>query len=256
MIKKIILLAVVLSFAFSTAIMAQSEPGVRLEFKGGVGSKNAYGVLMQGKSIVESAGQSQSTDMKMEMVIEQKVLQSNGTEMDVSTTIVSGSTAINNEVSELPNVGQAILMKMNKRGAVIEASGGGDPNFDFKQMQIEFPERKVKNGDTWTSKIKPNEKFPIPMEAIYTMVGTEMVQGYECAKIESEIRVLPSDRKNIDLEVDAKGVLYFAVKEGKMVKNEVRSKMIMKMTIEAPEYPQPVIVNMTMNLDMEMKLKE
>jgi hypothetical protein len=176
--------------------------------------------------------------------------------MGVSTTIVSGKTAINKEVSDLPNVGDAIFMKMNKRGAVIEASGGGDPNFDFKQMQIEFPERKVKPGDKWTSKIKPNEKFPIPMEAIYTYIGTEMIQGYECAKIDSEIRVLPSDRKNIELDVDARGVLYFAVKEGKMIRNEVRSKMNMKMTIEAPEYPQPVIVNMNMNLDMEMKIKE
>lgn len=255
--KRLVLLTALL-FCAALSTSAMAADGFDLVFKGKAGDVSEYAVEMTGKSTVSAAGEAKTTDMNMSMVIRQKimVISEDGTQ-DVSTTILEGLTFMGGEKVELPNVGTSLLMKITDKGKVLNVTGTAPQDMDFKQMQVEFPDKPVKIGDSWTRRLKATDKFPIPMIATYTITGTSAVKGYECVVIKSTIGVDPNyvNEQKMELTVDAQGLLYFAHKEGKMVKNEVNSLMDLTMTLETPEQPEPVKVNMKMDLKMAMTIK-
>jgi hypothetical protein len=254
-------LVLFVTFAFvsliATTAFAAGQEALRLVFKGKAGDVSEYNVEMTGKSTVAAQGESKTTDMNMTMLIRQKIIQvaEDGTQ-DVSTTIVDGKTFMGGQNVELPNVGTSLLMKITERGKVLNVTGNTPQDMDFQQMQVEFPEKKVEIGDSWTRRLKANEKFPIPMIAKYTITGFSKVKGYDCVVIKSTIGVDPNyvNKDKMELTVDASGLLYFAYKDGKMIKNEVNSLMDLTMMLETPEQKEPVKINMKMDLGMNMTL--
>jgi hypothetical protein len=257
--KKLLLVSLfIFALSFTLSAFAQEPDGLRLVFKGKAGDINEYKVEMTGNSTVAAKGESKSTDMNMNMVIRQKIMNisEDGTQ-DVSTTITNGQTFMGGQPVELPNVGTSLLMKITDRGKVLNVTGKGPDDIDFKQMQVEFPAKKLKVGDSWTRRLKATAKFPVPMIAKYFIKGFSKVKGYDCVIIDSTIGVDPNyvNEEKMELAVDASGKLYFAYKEGKMVKNEVKTLMDLTMKLETPEQPEPVKINMKMDLNMSMVIQ-
>lgn len=236
------------------AVMAQAP--IQLELKQKPGDVNQYGIKMSGKSRVSSGGESHSTSMDINMLMRWKVVKVSldGT-MDVSVTIAEGNSTINGEPVDLPNLGDTKLMKISRRGKILSVTPD-DPNIDYKSMQVEFPDKGLEIGDSWTNTVTLGPEYPVPMEAKYTLTGFKTIKGYECAVIESKIKVLPLDEApEVSINVDAVGRLYFSVKDGKMIRNEVKSLMKMTMPVETAESAGPTEVQMTMSMDMVMELK-
>lgn len=257
--KQLILISVLIFvFTLSCTAFAQDDDALRLVFKGKAGDVNEYKVEMIGNSTVAAKGEAKSTDMNMNMTIRQKIMNisADGTQ-DVSTTIINGKTFMGGEPVELPNVGTSLLMKITERGKVLNVTGKTPEDIDFKQMQVEFPAKKMKIGDSWSRRLKATAKFPVPMIAKYFIKGFSKVKGYDCVVIDSTINVDPNyvNEEKMELTVDASGKLYFAYKDGKMVKNEVKTLMDLTMKLETPDQPEPVKINMKMDLNMSMVIK-
>ncbi|MBI3038563.1 hypothetical protein HYY75_05855 [bacterium] len=146
----------------------------------------------------------------------------------MATTILKGVITVNKTPSELPAQGQIIKVKMAKNGEIL-SSEGMDQQTNFQQMQIKFPDNPVGVGDSWETTISPNPQLPIPLKVKYSILGFETVDGFECAKLQSNVSTEQGDTGSINLSVKADGKIWFAYKAGIMLKNEVASTMLMTM---------------------------
>lgn len=212
----------------SAAVFAAPAEKVLLQYSPAPGTTVKYKMNIQGTTVV-TAMQRAQTNLETAMSLEQKVtgVDKNGN-VEMTTTITEGTITVNDTPTPLPNIGQIIKVKMAKNGEVLE-SEGMDQGANFNQMQIKFPQKPVGVGDSWDSTISPNPQLPIPLKVKYTVLGFETIDGYECCKLQSSVTSEAGDTGSINLNVKADGKIWFAYKNGIMVKNEVTSSMVMIM---------------------------
>ncbi len=228
MFKRITLFLSVM-FMVSVAFTASAADKVVLQYAPKAGTTTKYKMTISGNTTVTAYQKVQRTTLETLMTIQQKIagIDKEGN-VDIETTVLDGTITVNNTPTTVPNMGQIINVKMAKDGRIISQSGSGaDQNMN--QMQIQFPTKAVSVGDKWTNKIEANPQMPIPMETTYTVVGFEKVAGRDCAKIKSEVKSVQPSSGSVNLQVGADGFIWFAYKEGYMVRNEVKSKMKMIM---------------------------
>ena len=228
MIKRFALVLGVLLFV-GVAFSAMAADSVLLQYNPKPGTTTKYKMHINGTTVVTAMQRAQKTDLETDMAIEQKVtgVDKDG-KVDMTTTITEGTITVNKTPTQLPAIGQVIRVKMAKNGEVLE-SEGMDQQSNFQQMQIKFPAKPVAVGESWEAVINPNPQLPIPLRVKYTLVGFETVDGYECAKLASVVTTDKGEAGSISLDVKAEGKIWFAHKDGIMVKNEVNSNMLMVM---------------------------
>jgi len=259
--KRSLLFVAVMILAFiSTNLFSQQWPSsLKLEFRGMPGDISRYKVDMVVDSKIRKGSQQSSSKMDVNMLLRQKVM---GVSVDgtltVSTVIEEGTSSVNGERATLPNVGQTMLMKIARNGKILNVMGDTASNIDYKSMQITFPDRPLKVGDSWESQVKINPQYPIPMKSKYTIKGFKIVRGHKCVVIESDINVVPLNKKMAqNLKVKAKGLIYFDYEKGKIVGNEMKTKMYMRVLTKGPGAAVEKgkgEVEMNMSIDMEIKL--
>lgn len=227
MLKRFAVIASVLVL-LSVALAATAQEPVLLQYNPAPGTTVKYQMNIRGTTVVTAMQKAQKTDLETNMKLEQKVtgVDKQGN-IEMTTTIQEGTITVNNTPTPLPAIGQIIKVKMAKNGEVVESEGMDQGNFN--QMQIKFPDKPVKTGDSWDSSIQPNPQLPIPLSVKYTVLGFETVDGYECVKLQSNVVSEQGQAGSINLNVKATGKIWFAYKAGVMVKNEVSSNMIMVM---------------------------
>lgn len=228
MVKRLALVLGVL-FLVGVAVSASAQDSVLLQYNPKPGTTTKYKMHINGNTVVTAMQRAQKTDLETDMTIEQKVtgVDKNGN-VDMTTEIKEGTITVNKTPTQLPAIGQIIRVKMAKNGEVLE-SEGMDNQSNFQQMQIKFPDKPVKVGDSWEAVISPNPQLPIPLKVKYTFLGKETVDGFECAKLQSTVTTDKAEAGSINLDVKADGMIWFAHKDGIMVKNEVKSNMLMVM---------------------------
>lgn len=258
---KSVSILVLCAFCLTSFAFTQTAPeSVRLEFKGDSQDVNFYVVKMTGTSqITNEKKETNSANMLVDIEIKQKIMNvsENGT-LDMSTVVTKGNSTVNGVVTELPNVGQTLLMKLSRRGQVLKVQGDIDKQqVDFENMQITFPDKELKIGDEWISKVKVNPNYPVPMEAKYTLEGFAQVGKHPCAVIKTVIYV-KSSNANIteNIKVDASGKIFFDYALGKIVKNELATKMFMRVLTNGPNDKTKSEITMDMNINMEINLKD
>ncbi len=246
-----VIMGVLFLLSISFAAMAQEK--VLLQYAPKPGTTAKYKLAINGVTTVTAMDRAQKTDLETAMTLEQKVtgVDPEG-KLDITTTILDGTITVNKVPTQLPATGQVIKVKMAKNGEVL-SSEGADQSTNFQQMQIKFPEKPVGVGDSWSTTINPNPQLPIPLEVKYTIQGFETVDGKECVKLQSRVTTNQGDQGSINLNVEADGKIWFAYKEGIMVKNEVVSNMVMVMTNDLGGGKKEKI-DTRMNLTMRMGL--
>lgn len=243
-------------FMVSVAFMASAAEKVVLQYAPKAGTTTKYEMTIAGKTFVTAYQKVQRTDLDTVMTIQQKVagIDKEGN-VDIETTVLDGKITVNNTPTTVPNMGQIINVKMAKDGRILSQSGAGVDQQGVNQMQIQFPTKAVSIGDKWTNKIEANPQMPIPMETTYTIVGFEKVAGRDCAKIKSEVKSVQPSSGSINLQVKADGFIWFAYKEGYMVRNEVNSnmKMIMENDLGGNKKEK---IETRMDLTLKMNIKK
>ena len=234
-------------------VLAAVDPGfcgVKLRYCKEKGARSTYQVVMDGKTSVFVSERSNKTSMRTEMFLTQKVVDYESGLITLLTSIDSGSININGKQSPLPNIGQKVTSEMKPNGDIISTSGFNQ--IDTQKMQLVFPEKEIKIGSTWKNTVEPNLQVPVPLDVTYKVLSFEKIKNFDCVKIASTVRSgKKTTIKGLNLNVKADGFIYFAYKEGKMIRNEVKSTMRMILKRVINNEPQSIITKMTMNMKME-----
>ena len=224
--------------------------GVKLRYSKKDRDSATYQVVMDGQTSVFVSEKSNKTSMRTEMFITQKVVDVQDDIVTQLTSIDSGVININGKQSPLPNVGQKSTTDIRTNGEIVSTSGFNQ--IDTKNMQLVFPEEEVKIGSSWGNTIKPNLQVPVPLNVTYKVLSFEKIKNFDCIKIASTVR--SGKKSTIDgltLNVKADGFIYFAYKEGKMIRNQVKSTMRMILKRVINNKAESIITKMTMNMKME-----
>ncbi len=234
-------------------ILATAESafcGVKLRYGKKKGERSTYQVVMDGQTSVFVSERSNKTSMRTEMFLTQKVVDFDDGLITLLTSIDSGSININGQQSPLPNIGQKVTSEMKTNGDIVSTSGFNQ--IDTQKMQLVFPEKEVQIGSKWHNTVEPNLQVPVPLDVTYKVLSFEKIKNFDCVKIASTVRSgKKSTIEGLSLNVKADGFIYFAYKEGKMIRNEVKSTMRMILKRVINNQPQSIITKMMMNMKME-----
>jgi hypothetical protein len=198
--------------------------------------------------------------------------------IDVTYKNIKASEEMDGQTLELPTgafEGKTINMKMNKRGKVIEYEGDKIDNTpeDMKQYfnrSTEFPEKPLKIGESWDDN-KTNE-VPMPGGAMkmietrntkYTLDGIEKVNNIECAKISFTSKIDQKLQKGEGADKaptqfdqsgkgEAKGIYYFGLKKGRIVKSDATLDMSTTMTISQKDKKQSASQKVSQTTSIEL----
>jgi hypothetical protein len=213
--------------------------GIKLEYKMDKGEILDYKSTVHSEQeiIEKEQSNSQSSDLEMLMSQEAKDIDLDGTIL-VQVNIKKGVLRMDGKEDELPNVGQSIAMRMKKNGEIVQSS------VDFPFTQPPFPEKIIKQGDTWTSQSRveiPGRAEPVFLTYHYSLWGTKTLTGYECAEIkvscpETEVDI----QEGMKQKISAIGTTYFAPKEGRLIRSEVETAT--KITAEGMELKNSINV--------------
>lgn len=230
---------------------APAHAGIRLRYSTKAGDSAVYQMVMEGATTVFVADKQQKTALTTEMFVTQKVLEAADDTVKMMTRIDSGSINVNGTTSVIPNLRQKVVTTMKPTGKILNTEGFSQ-QVNMNQMQLVFPDEPVNIGHSWKNRIEPTLQVPVPLDVEYRILKTEKIKGFDCIKIASTVRSgSKSTIEGLSLDVRADGTIYFAYKEGKMIKNEVQSnmRMILKRVVDNKE--ESIITKMTMNMRME-----
>lgn len=226
--------------------------GITLRYGGKAGDQAVYQMVMEGNTTVFVSDREQKTSLTTEMFVTQKVLdvEQDGA-IKIMTRIDSGSLNINGTTTVIPNLRQQVVTAMQPNGKILRTEGFTQ-NLNLNNMQLVFPEGPVAIGHKWSHTIEPSLQVPVPLAVEYRILKTEKIKGFDCVKIASEVRSgQKSTIEGLSLDVSADGTIYFAYKEGRMIKNEVKSKMRMILKRVVDNRQQSIVTKMEMNMKME-----
>jgi hypothetical protein len=235
--------------AAKQVVLEAPETGVTLQYKMPKGQILKYdssqhfiqGLEIQGSKIevnayttyefsVESAGQ-QDGNHQLTFTIDAMEVSVNSSEGDVTADTRSA-------------VGKSFKMVLTPRGEELETPGLGGIKYDLgpagkrgvsSDFEAWFPnltDKRVKAGDSWTSTDTVNIKeentdIQLTFESVNKVEGFESIEGFECAKIASDVTgVLSGTGKEGEMDLIMSGTIegsdtwYFAYREGLYVKME------------------------------------
>lgn len=228
------------------------QGGLVLRYTSHVGDAATYSMKMQGKTVVWSSAQAnakrQESSIATEMLLRQEVIASTESSIKLRTTINSGTIDAKSGVFGHP--AEPVVTTMRPNGEIIENSGFA--GLDLKSMQLVFPNRALKIGDSWTDNIPASSSVPTELVVTYTVVGIKRFHGEDCVQIASKVR---SPRKpsieGLELSIQADGDIYFAYRAGRMMKNDVTSKMSMRLRRVSNTRKTTTVTEMDMRMQMD-----
>ncbi len=149
------------------------------------------------------------------------------------------------------------LTEASKIVYTIQGSGESSLTESFFNYFPVLPKNGVKPGDTWVLKDTIDTKTPtntiwMPVESNFKFEGIENVDGIECARITATLsgtRKMTTQSQGMEIHTSGPytgtQVLYFAVKEGYLIKEAVNTKMTGNIEIPDQNMSFPVVMNIT-----------
>jgi len=123
----------------------------------------------------------------------------------------------------------------------------------MQQMRLAFPNEPVDVGKSWETILPATEQIPTTLKMTYTVDKFEKVQGFDCIVIKSKVNSEASKTGMVSsLDVNATGVIYFAYKEGKIMKNAVTGTFgsVTNQVIEGKT--EPIVTKVLVDLVMDI----
>ncbi len=156
-----------------------------------------------------------------------------------------------NQISPLQ--GKTVQVTLNERGEVTDIEGlqgiaggqGIDLKETFRYLNPQLPEKRIKKGQSWT------QEGEVPVEGggaamlmniktVYTLEGFEKIGSYDCARVGTSTEVKFNLKAMAAFQGDGggggtgKGVLYFAFREGKVIKSSIDMDTNINFTMDIP----------------------
>jgi hypothetical protein len=213
-------------------------------------NKMAYKVKMAGKS---------GDNLKLEITIDSLNMKVDSPQGSTGSKVKDVEGKLFNMI--LSPIGKEVdISEAEKIEYTVEGSGSGNLSQSFASIFPDLPEKAVKPGDTWTktdtiqTKTAASKVTQI-VQSTNKYEGMEKINGLDCAKISSTVSgTMETTAQNQGMDIFYSGpfqgtvTLYFAVKEGYFVKQEVLTKMTGTVEISGPQ-------SMTFPVTMETNAK-
>ncbi|MCL4513002.1 MAG: hypothetical protein M1421_03200 [Candidatus Eremiobacteraeota bacterium] len=210
------------------------KEAVVLQYKMAKNEEYIYEITVDSSREARSGSESQRDRDLLKMQMTQKVLGVNGDgSYNLEMLVESKQLMKNDQVIQI-DPAQAkpvkVQMKMSKNGEILETT------LQSPASQPSFPTRPVFIGETWNGESQVSLQDPTTGQNLppytlkfnYNLASIDKVKGYECARIavsnpETEIPL----SQGISQKVICSGATYFAHKEGRLVKSDVETQIIM-----------------------------
>jgi hypothetical protein len=154
--------------------------------------------------------------------------------------------------------GKAVdLSEASKIVYTIEGGGAENLSQSFLTYFPVLPKGEVNPGDTWTTNDTIDTKSTgnsnwMPIQSNYKYEGIETIDGIDCAKITATLsgtRRMSTQSQGMDIKTSGPftgtSTLFFAIKEGYLVKESVTSKITGKIEIPDQNMIFPVVMTIT-----------
>jgi len=241
-----------------------SGKGINLHYSFPEKQELEYQTNSDFKQILSPKGKEFIIDIDQYLVFSTALISKSNTEnklhIDIDTMGVS-VTGPQGEISpDLTAVqGKGFDMTLSGQGSKVDVSGAETIEYEitpgekrnvamsFKFLFPKLPEKSVKIGDTWSMTDTISEKYDnnevnMIVRNDYTYVGTETINGYQCARIESVVtgtRTGKAIQKGIEILSDGamqgNGTYYFAKKEGRLVKDVTSVNVDATLVVKGPQ---------------------
>ncbi len=253
-----ILVSIILISSMAFVINISQLPGpkdpVKLAYNYVEGKSVSYTLTTAITQAMDVSGQTMNVLVNNNMAFKVKMLGKSNENLKLEITVDSLSTKVESPQGstggKIKDVeGKTFNMVLSPLGKeidvneaakieyTVEGSGGGNMSQSFASIFPDLPENPVKPGDTWTkndtiSNNSTTTKVKQIIQSTNKFEGIEKIDGVECAKITSAITgTMSTTVQNQGMDIFYSGplqgtvTLYFAVKEGYFVKQEVLTKM-------------------------------
>ena len=168
-----VLFAVTIIFSgFQPQSSAESEGGLIVRFAPKPGSIAVYRLSLRGVTTTAIGDMDQKIDVDTEMYISQACEKVADNRITLVTSIDSGKSNVNGDVTVPETVGARYQVVMEPSGKILESSQsiGGETT----QMQIVFPDKPLRVGDSW-EQIIPIQNGKLNLRATYALEGFDVV---------------------------------------------------------------------------------
>lgn len=263
-----ILVSIIVISSMAFVINISELPGpqdpVKLAYNYAEGKSVSYTLTTAVTQAMDVSGQTMNVLVNNNMAFKVKMLGKSDENLKLEITVDSLSTKVESPQGsaggKIKDVeGKTFNMVLSPLGKeidvneaakieyTVEGSGGGNMSQSFASIFPDLPGNPVKPGDTWTkndtiSNNSATTKVKQIIQSTNKFEGIEKIDGLECAKITSTITgTMQTTTQNMGMDIFYNGplqgtvTLYFAVKEGYFVKQEVLTKMTGTIEISGPQ---------------------
>ncbi len=255
MLKRLFVVGLILAFVLSLTGDVFAA-GVKLQYDLKKGDSTKYRMKMKTTTSIGALGRVEKMDTDTEMHLVQRVIDRDEknvmyllTSIENVKTIINGTPAADgiNKQAE-----QVFTMHMEPSGKILDTQGL-KTEMSMQQMQLAFPNEPVDIGKSWETVLPATEQIPTTLKMTYTVDKFEKSQGLDCVVIKSKV-VSEASKGGVvsQLDVNATGQIFFAYKEGKIVKNAVTGTFgsVTNQVIEGKT--EPIVTKVLVDLVMDM----
>jgi hypothetical protein len=232
--------------------------------------------------VMDFNGQTVNINMENSLSFKMKMVGKSGANLKLEIIIDSLSLKVDSPMGGSSDMkikdveGKTFNMIMSPFGKEIEYSearkieyiteGAGATNLSqaFSNIFPDLPEKGVNPGDTWTKSDSITNKTSVGQsteifQSVNKFEGIENIDGIECAKITSTLKgTMQTTAQNQGMDIFYSGptqgtvTLYFAVKEGYLVKQVSVIKMSGTVDVTGPQNMSfPVTMDTTTTLEVK-----
>jgi hypothetical protein len=255
MFKRLFVAGLILAFVLSLSGDVFAA-GVKLQYDLQKGDSTKYRMKMKTTTSIGALGKVEKMDTDTEMHLVQRVIDRDEknvmyilTSIENVKTIVNGTPA-DEKVNKQAE--QVFMMHMEPSGKILDTQGL-KTEMSMQQMQLAFPTDPVDVGKSWENVLHATEQIPTTLKMTYTVDKFEKVQGMDCVVIKSKVISEAAKGGAVSqLDVNATGQIFFAYKEGKIVKNAVTGTFgsVTNQIIEGKT--EPIVTKVLVDLVMDI----
>ncbi len=249
------------------------EKAIQLRLKFNEGNEYKYNLVQDSVTTTEFMGKKMEMPSKTEITLTQKVAKVDQGIAELNVTYDTFNMEMNVGGKQIPSnmgksmVGKTNIMKIRENGEIIEPKGikamvglqglGSDIKNLFFSLYPQFPEHKLKAGNSWTQKQEmPQAQMGVVIEYQYTLSKLEKKKEYNCAVLDYTISMTiesgEQTKMNMKGSGKGKGTTYFAYEKGLLVESEVVMDLTMSITAPLPTGEQeiPTSTHQTIKLSL------
>lgn len=249
------------------------EKTIKLRLTFNEGDEYKYNLTQDSVTTTEFMGKKMEMPSKTEITLTQKIQKVDQGVAELNIVYDSFNMEMNVGGKQIPSnmgksmVGKTNIIKIRENGEIIEPSGikamvglqglGSDIKNIFFSLYPQFPEHKLKVGDSWTQKQEmPQAQMGVVIESQYTLSKLEKKKEHNCAVLDYTISMTieggEETKMNMKGSGQGKGTTYFAYEKGLLVESGVDMDLTMSIAAPLPTGEQeiPTSTHQTITLSL------